>query len=266
MKKLMLIAMAAILTGTAGAQVMTKEIIYKNDSTTFKGFVAYDAKAKGKRPGILVVHEWWGLNDFIREKAKDLAAMGYVAFAPDMYGEGRNTTDPQVAAKMAGEVRGTPRMRDRVVLGLATLLKQEQVDPKRVAAMGFCFGGTACLELAYSGAGVKGVVTFHAGIVSPKPEDMKAVKSKFLVLHGADDPFTPPDSIAKFQESLRKAGVDWQMIYFSHAVHGFTNPSNGSDNSKGLAYNPAAATRAWMYMQDFLREIFEAAGPAAGSK
>lgn len=203
-----------------------------------------------------MVHEWWGLNEFIKGKARELAAMGYAVFAVDMYGNGRISADPQTAAKMAGEVRGTPRMRERVAAGLAILKKQTGVDSQRIAAMGFCFGGTAVLELAYGGAAISGIVTFHAGIISPKPEELGAIKTKLLILHGADDPFVPADSIARFQECLRKARADWQMVYFGNAVHAFTNPSNGSDNSKGLAYNPPAARRSWEYARIFLREIF----------
>lgn len=245
-----------IMTGISGAKIMTSEIDYKQDSTVFKGFVAYDEKNTGMRPGVLVVHEWWGLNDFVREKAKALAAMGYVAFAPDMYGDGRNTTDQQVASRMAGEVRGTPLFRKRVVLGLATLRDMPNVDTSRMAVIGFCFGGTAALELAYSGAKIKGAVAFHAGLVSPSENDLKTLTAKLLVLHGAEDPFTPADSVRHFQETLKKSAVDWQMIYFGGAVHGFTNPSNGSDNKKGLAYNPVAARRSWKYMENFLDELF----------
>jgi dienelactone hydrolase len=250
------IAMALLLCATGYSQVVTKEIVYRDDSTTYRGFLATSRGFKGMRPAVLVVHEWWGLNDFVKQKAKELADAGYVAFAPDMYGEGRVTTDPKMAGTMAGQVRGTPRMRQRVLLGLATLLKQADADSQHVAAMGFCFGGTAVLELAYSGADVKGVITFHGGLMSLKPEERKAIKAKFLVLHGADDPFAPPDTVRQFQQSLRDAGVDWQMIYFGNSVHGFTNPANGSDNSKGLAYNPASARRAWQYSQEFLREVF----------
>jgi dienelactone hydrolase len=230
--------------------------------------MAYDDKAQGKRPGVLVVHEWWGLNDFIREKAKALAAMGYVAFAPDMYGEGRTTADMNTASMMAGEVRGTPRMRERAVLGYNVLGGMANVDTSRIAAIGFCFGGTAVLELAYSNAGAKGVVAFHAGLVSPAAEDLRRTfATKLLVLHGAADPFTPPDSVRHFQETLKNSTVDWQIIFFGNAVHGFTNPSNGTDPKKGLAYNAVAARRSWKYMQEFLDELFVPApgAPEAGA-
>jgi dienelactone hydrolase len=261
MKSLISAFLIFLFSYSTYGKTMTKEIDYTLDKTAFKGYLAWDDKLQGKRPGILLVHEWWGLNDFIKGKATDLAAMGYVVFAADMYGNGRTATDPQTAAKMAGEVRGTPRMRERVVAGLAILKKQAGVDTGRIAAMGFCFGGTAVLELAYSGAAISGIVTFHAGIISPKQEDLGNIKTKLLILHGADDPYVPADSIARFQESLRKARADWQMVYFGNAVHAFTNPANGSDNSKGLAYNPLAAQRSWRYMKDFLADIFSAGAP-----
>jgi dienelactone hydrolase len=224
---------------------------------TFKGFVAYDDAAKGKRPGVLVAHEWWGLNDFARTQAKRLAQLGYVAFAVDMYGEGKTTADFAIAAKLAGSVRGTPLMRKRIVAGLDALLRQENVDPRRIAAIGFCFGGTSVLDLAYSGADVKGIVTFHGGLFSLSQEDAGHVKAKFLILHGADDPTMTRDTINQFQESLRKAGVDWQMVYFGNAVHSFSNPASGNDKSKGMAYNPLAAQRSWKNMEVFLQDILE---------
>ena len=235
--------------------MITKECTYKLDTTTFKGFLAYDDAVKGKRPGVLVVHEWWGLNDFARTQAKKLAGMGYVALAADMYGNGMNTTDPKVAGAMAGSLRGTPRLRERALAGLSELLRQPEVDTDRVAAIGFCFGGSAVLDLAYGGAKVKGVVTFHGGLFSPKEQDMKNIKTKFLVLHGADDPTMPRDSVLAFQESMRKSGADWQMVFYANAVHGFTNPANGTDNSKGAAYNPLAAQRSWEQMKMFLNEV-----------
>ena len=255
MKWTMLMCTVPFLSVAVGAEIITKEVTYTLNSMDFKGFLAYDKAVKAKRPGILVAHEWWGLNDFTKTQAKDLAAMGYTAIAVDMYGEGKKTIDPKIAAKMAGEVRGTPLMRERIQAGLKALLSQETVDPQRIAAIGFCFGGTAVLELAYSGAAIKGVVTFHGGLFSPKPEDVKNIKTKVLVLHGADDPTMTQETISQFQESMRKSGADWQMVYFGNTVHSFTNPASGNDKSKGVAYNALSAERAFIYMKMFLKEI-----------
>jgi dienelactone hydrolase len=156
---------------------------------------------------------------------------------------------------MAGEVRGTPLMRERVKAGLAKFVSMEMVDPNRVAAQGFCFGGSAVLELAYSGADIKGAVTFHGGLFSPKPEDISNIKTKVLVLHGANDPTMSQEIITQFQESMKKSGIDWQMVFFSNTVHAFTNPNSGNDPSKGMAYNPVSAQRAFSYMKMFLKEV-----------
>ncbi len=255
MKWKMLLAIVPFITVTAGAEILTKEVTYTQDTIIFKGFLAYDNAIKGKRPGVLVAHEWWGLNDFAKTQAKDLAKMGYVAFAVDMYGGGKHTVDPAIAAKMAGAVRGTPLMRERITAGLKALLSQAPVDPQRVAAIGFCFGGTAVLELAYSGAAIKGVVTLHGGLFLPKPDDLGNIKAKLLVLHGADDPTMTPETITQFQESMRKSGADWQMMYFGNTVHRFTNPEAGNDKNKGAAYNPLSAERAFEYMKMFLKEV-----------
>jgi dienelactone hydrolase len=255
MGKMLVVLLVSLLSLHAEAKMVSKNVTYSDNGQTFIGYLAYDDAVKGKRPGVLVAHEWWGLNDFTREKARQMAALGYVAFAPDMYGNGQTTVDPRIAAKMAGEVRGTKLLRDRVVAGFNELLRQDNVDTGRIVAMGFCFGGTAVLKLAFSGAPVRGVVTFHASIIVPTPEEAGLIRTKLLVLHGADDPYAPRDTIARFQESLRAAKVDWQMVYYGNAVHGFTNPSNGTDNAKGLAYNPLAAERAWTSMRLFFDEV-----------
>jgi dienelactone hydrolase len=255
MKKRTVLVPTLLFFISAHAAMITKEYDYKLDTMTFKGFVAYDDAIKGKRPGVLVAHEWWGLNDFTKTQAKRLAQSGYVAFAVDMYGAGKTTADFSIAAKLAGSVRGTPLMRKRIIAGLDALLLQENVDPRRIAAIGFCFGGTSVLDLAYSGADVKGVVTFHGGLFSVPQDDLKNIKARILVLHGADDPTMKPDTVRAFQESMRKSGADWQMVYFGNAVHSFSNPASGNDKSKGIAYNPLAAQRSWKDMEDFLKDV-----------
>jgi dienelactone hydrolase len=152
-------------------------------------------------------------------------------------------------------------MRQRAQAGLKALAARPQADPQRLAAIGFCFGGTTVLELAYSGAAVKGVASFHGGLTAPKPEDLKNCQAKFLILHGAEDPHVKAEEIAAFQEGMRRAGADWQMIYYGGAVHSFANPGAGSDKSKGAAYDPKAAARSWQHMQMFLKEIFLGEGP-----
>lgn len=240
----------------ANAEIVTKNIEYKQGDQILEGFLAYDDAIKGKMPGVLVIHEWWGLNDFAREKAKELARMGYVAFAVDMYGRDKVTSDPAQAAEWASAVRGKPLMRERAAAGLEVLRNQKMTDKNKIAAIGFCFGGTGVLELAYSGADIAGVVSFHGGITSPKPEVPDRIKAKILVLHGAIDPHVTKESIAAFRDSMEKAGADWQMVCFGGAVHSFTNPASGNDKTRGVAYNEKAARRSWKYMKDFFDEIF----------
>ena len=256
MRYLAAVILVLTIAGGVHAKMVTKTVAYKQNGTVCKGFLVYDDAWTGKRPGVLVVPEWWGLNDFARERAEKLARMGYVALAADMYGDGLTTKDPQEAAKLAGQVRGTPLMRERALAALKALAAQPLVDPKRLAAIGFCFGGTAVLELAYAGADLAGVVSFHGGLTLPSAADLKRIKAKILVLHGADDPLVPPKDAAAFREAMRKAGADWQMVYYGGAVHSFTNPASGSDKSKGVAYNAEAAARSWEAMQAFFKEIF----------
>src|SRR5262249_7260168 len=160
----------------------------------------YDDAASGKRPGVLVAHEWTGHNPYVRKRAEQLAGLGYVAFALDMYGKGVHAKDAQEAAKMAAVYKDDRKlMRARAAAGLDVLRKQRQVDPQRIAAMGYCFGGTTVLELARGGAELAGVVSFHGGLATPTPADAKSIKGKVLVLHGADDPFVPPAEVAAFE-------------------------------------------------------------------
>jgi dienelactone hydrolase len=191
------------------AKVVTKTVEYRQDGTVMQGFLAYDEALAGKRPGVLVVHEWWGLNDFAKQKAKELASQGYAALAADMYGHGRTTANPEEAAKWANALRGNPELlRARARAALQALAAAPQVDPQRLAAIGFCFGGTTVLELAYSGADLAGVVSLHGGLPRAQPDDLKRLKAAVLVLHGADDPHVAAADISAFEEAMRQAGAD----------------------------------------------------------
>ena len=257
MHLVLMLILSLVLGGTASAKVVSQQVDYRQNDTKLQGYLAYDDAVKGKRPGVLVVHEFWGLNEFAKERADKLAGMGYVALAVDMYGEGKVTQDREEARKLAGHVRSTPLMRERAKAGLEVLRKHNLVDPQRLAAIGFCFGGTTVLELSYTGADVKGVVSFHGSPTAPKPEDMKNIRAKILVLHGADDPLIKPEDIKAFQDGMRQAGADWQMVYYGGAVHSFANPKAGSDKSKGVSYDPKAAARSWQHMLLFFRELFD---------
>jgi dienelactone hydrolase len=245
-------------TPLAGAAVKTKTVEYEYDSTKLKGFLAWDDAVQGKRPGILVVHEWWGLNDYARRRAEQLAGLGYVAFACDMYGDGKVTEHPQEAGQFAGEVRKNTRLwQGRAQAGLKILQESELVDPKRLAAIGYCFGGSTALELAYTGADLKAVVTFHAALPVPTEEQAKAIKAKLLVNHGADDSFIPAETIQKFKAALDQAKVDYQFISYPGAVHSFTVKGSDEKRLKGMAYNEEADKKSWKAMLDLFNQVFK---------
>jgi len=247
-----------ISAASVHATIQTKTIEYKQGDATLEGFVAYDDAIKGPRPGILIVHQWMGLTDYEKHRAEMLAQLGYVAFCADIYGKGVRPQNTQEAGAQAGKYKGDRQLlRARVNAGLDALRQQPLVDPKRLAAIGYCFGGTTVLELARSGADVSGVVSFHGGLDSPTPADGKSIKCKVLVCHGADDPFEKPADLTAFESELRDAKVDWQLIEYGGAVHSFTQPMAGNDNSKGAAYNEKADKRSWEAMKQFLAEIFK---------
>jgi dienelactone hydrolase len=234
----------------------TEKVDYKHGSTLLEGYLAYDDTIQGKRPGVLVVHCFRGLRDFVKERAEQLANLGYIAFALDMYGVlPKDDQEAFALAKIYGDNR--PLMRSRANAGLEILRGYKLTDVKRIGAMGYCFGGGVVLELARSGAEVAGVVGFHANLNTPNREDAKNIKGKVLILHGAEDPLVPTDHVLGFQDEMRMAKVDWQMVFYGGAVHGFTMPETGTDPSKPVAYNEKADKRSWEAMKIFFREVFK---------
>jgi len=253
--------MAVLAPAMASAALHTAVVDYKQGDTALEGYIAYKEGIAGKVPGVLVVPDWMGLGQHYKDITNKLADLGYVAFAADIYGKGVRPADSKQAAPEAGKYRNDRGlMRQRILAGLEELKKNKNVDQNRIAAIGYCFGGTVVLELARSGAPIAGVVTFHGGLDTPTPADAKNIKAKVLVLHGADDPLVPPDQVAAFQEEMRKGGVDWQMIFYGNAVHSFTTPAAGNDKSKGVAYDKKADKRSWEAMKSFFKEIFGAPG------
>lgn len=241
------LTLAVALPGSAAVQ--TKEVTYEFDGVQFKGTLAWDDAATGKRPGVLVVHEWWGLDDYARGRAKQLAGMGYVAFACDMYGNGKHVDHPMDAQGLATAVRKNVDVwRGRAKSALKVLSDNEHVDATRLAAIGYCFGGSTCLQLAYSGADLKAIATFHAALPTPKPEEAKAIKAKVLVTHGADDTFIPKEAIDKFQAALKDAGKDLRFESYPGVVHSFTVPDADKRMLKGMAYNAEADRKSWASM------------------
>ncbi|MEA5113076.1 MAG: dienelactone hydrolase family protein [Geobacteraceae bacterium] len=248
------------LVGTAlaaEAELVTKTVEYRQGNAILEGFLAWDDAVKGKRPGVLVVHEWTGLGNYVKKRVEQLARLGYVAFGADIYGKGIRPSTPEAASREAGKYkadRNLLRMRARA--GLDQLSGHPMVDRSRIAAIGYCFGGTTVLELARSGADLQGVVSFHGGLDTPFPDDASRIRARVLALHGADDPFVPPGQVADFQNEMRKGRVDWQMNFYGGAVHSFTNPDSGNDPAKGVAYNEKADKRSWEAMKSFFKEIF----------
>lgn len=237
------------------AEIRTETVEYRDGDTVLEGYLAYDAKLASKRSGILVVHNWLGVGPSVKKTVEKLAAMGYTAMAADIYGKGVRPdmkTAPELSNKWKND---RPALRKRARAGLDFLSKHKTVDGKRLAATGYCFGGTTALELARSGAPVKGVVSFHGGLDTPDAKDAKNIKGKVLVLHGADDPYVPADEVTAFENEMRNAKVNWELVKYSNAVHSFTDTDAGSDNSKGAAYNAQADKRSWEAMKDFLQEI-----------
>jgi dienelactone hydrolase len=257
MKILFATLAAASLAGLAHAEIKSQLIEYQQGETVCEGALVYDAAKTGLRPGVLIAHQWKGLTAYEKRRAEMLAGLGYVVFCADIYGKGVRADNPQDASKLAGQYKGErPLLRARVNAAFEQLKKQPQVDARRTAAIGYCFGGTTVLELARSGAEVAGVVSFHGGLNTPTPDDAKQIKGKVLALHGAEDPFVPPAEVAAFEEEMRKAGADWQLVAYGGAVHSFTMREAGHDNSKGAAYNAKADQRSWEAMKAFFAEIF----------
>jgi dienelactone hydrolase len=246
-------------TVVASAAIRTETVEYREGDTVLEGFMAWDDSLQGKRPAVVVVHQWMGLTDYERKRAEMLAKLGYVAFAADIYGKGVRAKDMQEAGRLAGKYKNdAPLLRARVNAAVAHIRQEKLVDAGHVAAIGYCFGGTTVLELARSGTDVRGVVSFHGGLGTPKPAGRGDINCKVLALHGADDPYVSAEENTDFQAEMRKAGADWQMVSYGGAVHSFTDWNAGTDNSKGAAYNERADQRSWEDMRQFFGELFVA--------
>ena len=221
-----------------------------------EGYWAWDDAKKGKRPGILVAHEWNGLQDYVKKRCEMLAELGYVAFAVDIFGKGvRAKSFPECEQISAPYYKDRAKTRGRARAGFDILKAHPDVDPQKIAAIGYCFGGIVVLELARSGAPVAGVVSFHGQLSTPNPADAKNIKGKVLVLHGAIDPVVPPAEVAAFEKEMEDAKVDWQLTSYGGAVHTFTNwnlPTTGMP----AAYNEKADKRSWLAMNNFFAELF----------
>lgn len=256
MKSMLTAGVVFLMVGSVEAKLVTQAVEYKAGDVTLVGYLAYDDAVEGRRPGVLIFPEWWGVNDYAKRRAEQVARLGYVAFAADMYGQGRATTDARQAGAWAGEVRGGPAWRERARAAFEILVGHERVDARHIAAIGYCFGGATALQLAYSEPRLAGVVSFHGALPAPRREDYANIKAPILVLHGAGDPLVSREEVDTFLKALNEAKADWQMISYSGAVHSFTNPNSGRAGIKGVAYNKKADERSWAHMRVFFREIF----------
>lgn len=258
MRIMLAIFLTMMMTSWVAAEIQTKSVDYSDGDVKLEGFVAFDpAKASKATPAVLVIHQWVGITDYEKNRCKQLAEMGYVAFAADIYGKGVRPTAVEEAMKQSSIYKKDRTLyRKRLNLGLEQLKATPGVASSKIAAIGYCFGGTGALELARSGADIAGVVSFHGGLDAPTPADAQNIKAKVLICHGNDDPFVPVADIDAMKKSFNEAKVDWQMIYYSGAVHSFTQKMAGTDNSKGAAYNEKADVRSWAAMKSFFDETF----------
>jgi dienelactone hydrolase len=238
-------------------QVKTREIEYRQGATVLQGFIAWDDAAPGKRPGVLVVHEWWGHNQHARNQARRLAEAGYVGFALDMYGKGKVTTHPQEAQAFATEATKDPAIvAARFNAALEQLKRDPHVDPTRIAAIGYCFGGAVVLDMARAGADLAGVVTFHGALATKAPAQPGKVKARVLVLAGGADPFVPPEQVEAFKREMQAAGARFEVVTYPGAKHGFTNPDAAQYGMDALAYNADADRESWAAMLTLFGEVF----------
>jgi dienelactone hydrolase len=245
---------------TMSTQIQGEEVVYTANGDTLNGYLAYDASAKEKRPGVLVVHEWWGHNDYARQRARQLAELGYVALAVDMYGNGKQANHPDDAGKFANEVmQNMDAGVQRFNAALELLKNYSATDPEKTAAIGYCFGGGVVLHMARIGADLDGVVSFHGSLNSMHKPEPGTIKAKILVCHGADDPFIPADQVEAFKKEMDDAGADYTFIAYEGAKHSFTNPGadkKGEEFGLPLAYNQAADEKSWQDMQNFFDELW----------
>jgi dienelactone hydrolase len=260
---LFLFTIAALASGAsvAWAAVVGKTVEYSSQGTVMKGYLVYDEAARGKQPAVLIVHEWWGLNDHAKKQAEKLAHRGYTALALDMYGEGKTAKHPDDAGKFSSELmKNFPVAKRRFLAAEDFLKKQPNVDPNRIAAIGYCFGGGVVLNMAAQGTDLKGVVSFHGTLSLVQAPKAGEVKPKMLVLHGGSDKFAKPEQIEKFQSELKAAGADYRFIVYPDAMHAFTNPeatATGKKFNMPIAYNEKADKESWDEMQKFLKEVFK---------
>jgi len=241
------------------AKIIEQDIDYSDGGTTLKGYIVYDDSFKGERPAVLVVHEWWGLNDYARKRARQLARLGYMAMAVDMYGDGRQAKHPDDAGKFAKEISSNIELsRKRFIAAMSVLANNKRVTAGKIAAIGYCFGGGVVLQMAREGVDLRGVASFHGSLATTRPAQPGVVKAKILVAHGGIDPFVKKTDLTNFWDEMNQAGADYQINIYSGASHSFTNPGAdefGKQFNLPLAYNQRADEESWQDLQLFLQDV-----------
>jgi len=243
------------------SKIVGEEVQYTSNGTTFKGYLAYDDSITGKRPGVLVVHEWWGHNEYARKRAYMLAQMGYIALAVDMYGDGKQAHHPEDASKFSGEVLSNlDTAQKRFEAAMNVLQNQNTTDSKRIAAIGYCFGGAIVLNMARRGVDLDGVISYHGSLPTNDPPKSGEVKARVLIFHGGDDKFITEEQIKTFTDQMKNANADITFITYPGVIHSFTNPEADNYSKKfniPLAYNAEADKQSWDKTQEFLNTIFK---------
>jgi dienelactone hydrolase len=243
------------------ASIKTEEVNYTSGGTNLKGFLSYDENQEGVRPGIIVVHEWWGNNDYSKRRAEMLAKLGYVALAIDMYGDGKQADNPADAGKLASaSMENMDEAKARFDAGLKFLKGQTLTDTNKIAAIGYCYGGGVVLRMALLGDDLDGVVSFHGSLPTDSVKDPEDVKAKFLVCAGGADPFVPKEVVDKFRKAMDDANADYKFVSYPGALHAFTNPAADSLGKKfniPIAYNKEADEKSWAAMQEFFKGLFK---------
>ncbi|OIR03209.1 carboxymethylenebutenolidase [mine drainage metagenome] len=262
MKRTLCFIGLVFIAATAHAAIQGREVSYEADGTRLKGYVAYDDAVKGKRPGVLVVHEWWGLNDYARKRARMLAQQGYTALALDMYGNGKMAHHPDDAQKFSSEVSQNEALaRARFEAALTLLKQQKTVDADNIGAIGYCFGGSVALNMARLGEPLKVVESFHGGLKTSHPAEPGVVKARIASFTGEADPFIPAEQVAAFRKEMDKAGVNYQVVTYPGAMHSFTSPDAdklGKEFNLPMAYNAEADKDSWSKGMALMNEAFKA--------